>query len=435
MARPAHQWDTSGVKHMKIEDEVLPASNVAPILDHMEAERYVESLKKFDISEVGTSQWMEQHRKFEKLNIQAHQNAMTNSEEFILASFLTFNKLDTLLHDLLLIEIWKESVYPLLLETLAGRNNMRLYFILYHEATLINLLEVFMYYRHVCEAGGEKFLELVDYVGRKLTRLNNTSYEFRQHDVDPDDVGMTAESAKSFAATLEARSPEEELKKHFMDIELRICISAVSIARFLSEHADAMPLSVVSRITDTHDFLLLFVPLIENPPWTRRLNSGKWQKLVDHKWTEVKPIDLLKITKLEGQPWLAVYYLLAKEVFRERYFLNSFRKNQLLRVRKYINELMLDQLPFLADIQRYMDELAVTEVPEPTSLGNSVFLFQQVAVMREAIQKGKKWPEVAQLQIQTVFTMTDKNDKDLLMMADLYSDDLGDAMVDTDPVV
>ena len=432
MARPAHQWDTSGVKHMKIEDEVLPASNVAPILDHMEAERYVESLKKFDISEVGTSQWMEQHRKFEKLNIQAHQNAMTNSEEFILASFLTFNKLDTLLHDLLLIEIWKESVYPLLLETLAGRNNMRLYFILYHEATLINLLEVFMYYRHVCEAGGEKFLELVDYVGRKLTRLNNTSYEFRQHDVDLDDVGMTAESAKSFAATLEARSPEEELKKHFMDIELRICISAVSIARFLSEHADAMPLSVVSRITDTHDFLLLFVPLIENPPWTRRLNSGKWQKLVDHKWTEVKPIDLLKITKLEGQPWLAVYYLLAKEVFRERYYLNSFRKNQLLRVRKYINELMLDQLPFLADIQRYMDELAVTEVPEPTSLGNSVFLFQQVAVMREAIQKGKKWPEVAQLQIETVFTMTDKNDKDLLMMADLYSDDLGDATVDTD---
>jgi len=193
-----------------------------------------------------------------------------------------------------------------------------------------------------------------------------------------------------------------------------------------------MPLSVVSRITDTHDFLLLFVPLIENPPWTRRLNSGKWQKLVDHKWTEVKPIDLLKITKLEGQPWLAVYYLLAKEVFRERYYLNSFRKNQLLRVRKYINELMLDQLPFLADIQRYMDELAVTEVPEPTSLGNSVFLFQQVAVMREAIQKGKKWPEVAQLQIETVFTMTDKNDKDLLMMADLYSDDLGDAMVDTD---
>ena len=429
MARPSHQWDTSGIRHMKIEDEPTAVnSNVAPIVDAMETERIVESLVKFDISQVGSTAWMDQHRKLEKLNIQAHQNAMTNSDEFVLEAVLTFNKLDTLIHDLLLIETWKENVYPLLLEKLTGRNNMRLYFILYHEATLINLFEVFLYYRHVCEAGGEKMLELVDYVSRKLARLNNTSYEFRQHDREDDEVGATVESAKKFAETLESRSPEEELKKHFMDIEFRICISAVSIARFLSEHADSMPLSVVSRIADTHDFLVLIIPLIENPPWTRRLNTGKWQKLVDHKWVEVKPIDLLKVTKLEGQPWLAVYFLLAKEVFRERYYLNSFRKGQLLRVRKYINELMLDQLPFLADIQRYMDELAVTEVPEPTSLGNTAFLFQQVATMREAIMKGKNWPEVAKKQIEEVFTMTDRGDKDLLKMADLYSDDLSGAL-------
>ena len=429
MARPSHQWDTSGIRHMKIEDEPTAVnSNVAPIVDAMETERIVESLVKFDISQVGSTAWMDQHRKLEKLNIQAHQNAMTNSDEFVLEAVLTFNKLDTLIHDLLLIETWKENVYPLLLDKLTGRNNMRLYFILYHEATLINLFEVFLYYRHVCEAGGEKMLELVDYVSRKLARLNNTSYEFRQHDREDDEVGATVESAKKFAETLESRSPEEELKKHFMDIEFRICISAVSIARFLSEHADSMPLSVVSRIADTHDFLVLIIPLIENPPWTRRLNTGKWQKLVDHKWAEVKPIDLLKVTKLEGQPWLAVYFLLAKEVFRERYYLNSFRKGQLLRVRKYINELMLDQLPFLADIQRYMDELAVTEVPEPTSLGNTAFLFQQVATMREAIMKGKNWPEVAKKQIEEVFTMTDRGDKDLLKMADLYSDDLSGAL-------
>ena len=429
MARPSHQWDTSGIRHMKIEDEPTAVnSNVAPIVDAMETERIVESLVKFDISQVGSTAWMDQHRKLEKLNIQAHQNAMTNSDEFVLEAVLTFNKLDTLIHDLLLIETWKENVYPLLLEKLTGRNNMRLYFILYHEATLINLFEVFLYYRHVCEAGGEKMLELVDYVSRKLARLNNTSYEFRQHDREDDEVGVTVESAKKFAETLESRSPEEELKKHFMDIEFRICISAVSIARFLCEHADSMPLSVVSRIADTHDFLVLIIPLIENPPWTRRLNTGKWQKLVDHKWAEVKPIDLLKVTKLEGQPWLAVYFLLAKEVFRERYYLNSFRKGQLLRVRKYINELMLDQLPFLADIQRYMDELAVTEVPEPTSLGNTAFLFQQVATMREAIMKGKNWPEVAKKQIEEVFTMTDRGDKDLLKMADLYSDDLSGAL-------
>lgn len=430
MARPAHQWDTSGVKHMKIEDEPQSAnSNLAPVVDALETERIVESLVKFDISQVGSSAWLEQHRKIEKLNIQAHQNAMTNSDEYVMEAVLTFNKLETLIHDLLVIEAWKENVYPLLLDKLAGRNNMRLYFILYHEATLVNLFEVFLYYRHACEAGGEKMLEIVDYVGRKLTRLNNPSYDFRAHDLaEEEEVGTSAESAQKFAAALVSRSPAEELQKHFMDIEFRVCVSAVSIARFLSEHADAMPLSVVSRIADTHDYLLLVMPLIENPPWTRRLNSGKWQKLIDHKWSEVKPIDLLKITKLEGQPWLALYFLLAKEVFRERYYLNTFRKGQLLRVRKYINELTLDQLPFLADIQRYMDELAVTEVPEPTSLGSSVFLFQQVAAMREAILRGQRWPEVAQAQIDTVFTMTDREDRDILKMADLYADDLPEAL-------
>ena len=58
------------------------------------------------------------------------------------------------------------------------------------------------------------------------------------------------------------------------------------------------------------------------------LTIGKWQKLVDFRWEEVKPIDLLKITKLEGQPWISLYHLMAKQVFRERYHINSFRKGQ-----------------------------------------------------------------------------------------------------------
>jgi hypothetical protein len=75
-----------------------------------------------------------------------------------------------LIHDLILIDVWKESVYPLLKEELTGKNNMRLYFILYHEATVVNLLEVFLYHKHVVESGGDKVMELVDYVAKKLAR-------------------------------------------------------------------------------------------------------------------------------------------------------------------------------------------------------------------------------------------------------------------------
>lgn len=425
MARPTHQWDLSASKHMKIEEETdASTSNFATVVYPAEAEQMVENLKKFQLTEVGSKAWMDQHKVLEKLNLQAHQSAASNSDEYVLEAFLTFNKVETLIHDLLLIEIWKESVYPLLLDDIAGRNSMRVYFILYHEATVVNLFEVLLYHKHVCEHGGEKMFELVDYVARKLTRLNNTTYDFNGKSMTPGGVAIDAANAKEFASALENRTPHEELAHHYSDIDFRVCISAVAIARFLCEHADAMPLSVVGRITDTHDLLILMIPLIENPPWTRRVER-KWQKLVDYQWKDVAPIDLLKITKLEGQPWLGVYHLLAKEVFRERYHLNSFRKGQLLRIRKYINEVLLDQLPFLADIQRYMDELAITEVPEPSSLGGSVFLFQQVAVMREGILKGHKdFNVVKEYQMEHVFTMTDKTDKDLLAMADLYTDGL-----------
>lgn len=153
---------------------------------------------------------------------------------------------------------------------------------------------------------------------------------------------------------------------------------------------------------------------------------------MDYKWTEVAPIDLLKITKLEGQPWLAVYHLVSKKEFRERYHLNSFRKGQLLRVRKYINDILLDQLPVLADIQRYMDELAISDVPEPlTSIGaGGVFMFQQVAMYREKLMRGRDWPALADQQIQSVFTMTDKTDAYLRRLAEFYTDDGVEAILE-----
>lgn len=432
MSRPTHQWETSGVKHMTIEEEDVGALDLPIVIDANETERFVESLKKFDVDQVGSSAWMEQHRRLEQLNLQAHQNAMTNSDEYVLEAFLTFEKLECLLHDLLTIEVWKEQVYPLLRDTLVGRNTMRLYFVFYHEATVINLLEVFLYHKHVCEAAGEKMIDFVDYVVRKLTVLNASASSFRDQLVSNDKP--TAENAAEFAKQLASRSPIEELAQHLKEIEFKVCVSCVAVARFLCESADVMPLSVVSRITDTHDLLVLLVPLIENPPWTRRLANGKWEKLIDNAWKEVAPIDLLKITKVEGQPWLAMYHLLAKDVFRERYHLNTFRKGQALRVRKYINDVMLDQLPFLADIQRYMDELAITEVPEPHSTiggSNGVFMFQQVAVLREAIVKGRQWDQVAATQLQSVFTMTDRTDADLLKMAELYSNDLTEGVMET----
>lgn len=345
---------------MRIEEEnKYPENPLTPVLGFVEAENLVESLQKFTLEDIGTSKFLDQHQTCEKLNLQAHQSAMANTEEFVLESFLTFEKIEVLIHNLIVMETWKEFVFPLLVEPLATKNSMRLYFVLYHEATLINLLEILIYHKHVVAESGDTLIDLIDYVARKLVRLCSAQDVRSIEAFETGKMENTQNASSTSAQVLEkvaamaTRSPAEELIHHSHSIEFRICMSACGIARLLCEHAETMSLSGLSRITGTHDYLLLFLPLIENPPWTRRTASGKWEKLIDFKWQSVLPINLLRLTKLEAQPWLAVFSLLAKKQFRERYHLNAFRKSQLMRVRKYINETLVDQLPVLADVQRY----------------------------------------------------------------------------------
>lgn len=440
----SHNWGIDK-QHIPIsEDSGEPAFSSAPILTVDEAERYVEGLREFSIEEVGSDQWMDQHEKLEKLNLQAHHCALSNSDEFVLEAILTFDKLKVLIHDLVITEAWVDLVFPNIMEELAQKNSMRTYFILYHQASLINLFEVLLYHKHVCEAGGDMLIELVDYCARKLMRLNG-GYDFSSYDPASEQQSMGSlgsaennnENAKKFLEKLEKRTPTEDLMQHLSQIEFRVCITAVSIARFMCEHCDSLVLSVSTRITDTHDYLVLMIPLIENPPWSRRISAAqgkpaKWQKLVDFKWTDVLPIDLLKLTKLEGQPWLTLFALLSKKVFRERYHINSFRKDQLLRVRKFLNDILLDQLPVLADIQRYMDELAMSDTSQDPAANatSSLFKFQQVAVYREKLLKNKDWKVIAAEQLRLTFTMTDRTDRFLKKMADLYCDDAVEGLLE-----
>lgn len=263
--RAGHQWDMSAGKHMKIEEDDGTAglyAGMATVVDPMEAERLVEGLRKFTVEEVGTSAYMEQHAVLEKLNVQAHQSAMSNSDEYVLEALMTFEKLPVLINDLIVIEAWKEFVYPRLLDRVAGRNTMRTYFIMYHEATVVNLLEVLLYHKHINQAVGEQMIEMIDYCSRKLTRLNG-GYNFRAIEPRPT-VGQDGndKTPSQHAEELSSRTPKEELAQYLTEIEFKVCISAVSLTRFIVEHADALPLSAVSRITDTHGMLILIIPLI-----------------------------------------------------------------------------------------------------------------------------------------------------------------------------
>lgn len=374
--------------------------------------------------------WLKQHHTYEQLNLAAHATARTNSDNYVLAAALTFDKLPILVHSLLSVEVWREHVYPCLLPYLANHGNttiiMRTFFILHNECVLSNLLECLLYHDYAAEALGDSLLDLIDYCSRRVTTLIQLSQQYSStgnHRTIGNEIDSMSMDAKTAAALFEqdATDPVGATNRQLLvwvkQTLFRTGIASLTILRYIADYCTKLPLSMMTRLLDSHDIPLLMVPLIENPPWVRRItkrvavtdNSNKsndnattetvqepvtkevtvWQKYDEHQWKDVEPANLLKLTQIEGQPWLTVHALLLEPECRRRYQLSSHRKNQLGRLRKYLNEVLVDQLPILVDLQRYIDETTISgNAPDAGVDGNmGSLLLETVPLVREAIIK------------------------------------------------
>lgn len=77
-----------------------------------------------------------------------------------------------------------------------------------------------------------------------------------------------------------------------------------------------------------------------------------------------------------------------------KYEVTSFRKGNLLRLRKYLNETLIDQLPMLTNLLRSLEELSLMEVSAvPTK--NS-FIVQQLPEIRPRVMRNRNWNEIAE---------------------------------------
>jgi hypothetical protein len=78
-----------------------------------------------------------------------------------------------LCHDLLLIEAWREEVFPRLAARVPEKAASKGYFVLYHEAAVLNMLGLFLNHEHACKVMGEApLLELIDYYMSKIVSLH-----------------------------------------------------------------------------------------------------------------------------------------------------------------------------------------------------------------------------------------------------------------------
>ncbi|KAL9189312.1 hypothetical protein ACHAXT_011802 [Thalassiosira profunda] len=349
-------------------------------------------------------------------------------------------------------------------------NALRTAFILHAETTIVSLLGLVFYnglpaglLEGSGNAGDDALLSLIDYCARQLVFLGtpaeaNPALGRQKHPLP----------AAELAAHIQARSRGDEIRDALWDATYQTAVASVTVARYLCEHADELGPSLLGRMLETHDFPLLFVPLVEEPPWTRRRTVERrgatngnddagtttrtiWEKLDDHnEWAAVPPSELLRLTKLEGQPWLALFHLTTSKACREAYGLDEHRKSRLMRLRGFLPEALLDQLPVLGDVARYLDELSIMGVP-PAGQGTkngasnasaSGLLLQRVDTLRESIvdkkdvRNGGFWEGIVERQWEEVFSkVTDASDPVLRRIAtEVYGgagldDELADAAV------
>ncbi|XP_004615274.1 zinc finger MYND domain-containing protein 10 [Sorex araneus] len=364
-----------------------------------EADALVRGLQSFPLLEMGSGGWNQQHENLEKLNMQAILDATASQGEPIQELLVTHGKIPTLVEELITVEIWKQKVFPILckLEDFKPQNTFPIYMVVHHEASIINLLETVFFHKEVCESAEDSVLDLLDYCHRKLTLL-----VARSSHSSPLEKEVKEEDEES-----QYSNPMQELQKQAELMEFEIALKALSVLRYITDCVDSLSLSTLNRMLSTHNLPCLLVELLEHSPWSRQGEGGTLQRFEAGCWKTVAPSEQQKLSKLDGQVWLALYNLLLSPEARSRYCLTSFAKGQLLKLRAFLTDTLVDQLPNLTDLQAFLAHLALTEAQSPKK---DLVLEQIPEIWARLEQENRgKWRAIAKHQLRTVFSPSERD--------------------------
>ena len=381
-----------------------------------DAERLIESLRDFEVDDVGSARWTEQRENLERLNVQAHHNAVTHSDEFVKEFLVSHDKVKTLVRELLVTEVWKEKVCPRFDEdaVVAGVVATEVYLAHHHEATLCNLLEITFFHKDACAAAGDDaLLELTDYCVRKLVYLVGEG-EAPGSSAAADAAASVAALDDDAAVALN-RTAWQELEEKTRDTRFAIAICALTVLRYVTDAMGDLPLGVTARLLDTHDAQMLLAPLLDKRPWVRRRRdaSGKTvrEAFQDGRWSVVPREDRMQLTKCDGQTWLALTNLVCDPKCRARYQYTDSRKRSMERLKRHFNDVLFDQLPVLQDLQRAVDEVLLMVTPSAREVAAGRLILEQTPRTRDALlrRSDDAWRALAATQLATHFADSQAN--------------------------
>lgn len=92
------------------------------------------------------------------------------------------------------------------------------------------------------------------------------------------------------------------------------------------------------------------------------------------------------------QVWLTLCTLLVEPKCREKYSLDDYRRERILSLRRYFNEILFDQLPILRDLERSIDHMILGVGPMSTHAASG-FVIEQVCLKRAHLKTIRNYIE------------------------------------------
>lgn len=322
------------------------------VLTNFEADDIIEKLQSLTIQEYGSEKMMRQHASLERLNMQSVKNALAGGEDFILEGFVQHEKLKSLIAELFVTNYYKWNIYPRIKDKINTISHVKSYILLYHEAVVINLLENFFYYATACQQADDYVVDILEYSCDKIMKLLNRKKELK------DD------------SSLSKMNEDEEMEHKLMDLENSISFSCISIIRYISDHLTTLSFPVRNHMLNIKDVPMLLCELMEKKPWIqsklekKNKDDKETQKIIyafeNNQWNKYNE-NSTAIPKLEGQVWITLFNLFMNQDNTKKYDISEFRKSNLLRLRKYMNETLFDQIPPLQQLFRALEEMSLME--------------------------------------------------------------------------
>ncbi|CAD6225380.1 GSCOCG00005649001-RA-CDS [Cotesia congregata] len=388
------------------------------VIPPWEAEMIIKDLSPSKLEEMGTKLWFEYHKKLMHLSQQSVLEITHMREETIKEWFVTFQKIPILIFEAIQISVWKQKIFPRLLELdEEPSNTFMLYSVLYHESIAVSLLENILYHSDSVESLEDPALDLIDYAVSCITEI---IFPKEQDQGDSNDIK-------------EDQSCLEELLLKKKEIEFDVSIKCISIIGYLGSFADSLPLTTLKRLLSTHDVPYLFAQLIELRPWIKIVDGTRMIYSTIGVWEKLKEGEEDKVSKIEGQVWFGLRELLLNPKAATYYQVSEFRISALAKLQKYLHERVLDQIPPLVDFRRWLSCLNVTSQVPNSKPGFCVEIIPQI---RSSIvdKYKKKWKKIAEQQSEYFFA---KNIEYVQNMAQVLSEayDLDKMVIDDNKCV